>query len=141
VVSNHGQIALQRGSLVYCLEAADQPGVELRDIRLRVNSAWQMEWKPELLGGLMVGHGEAELRAAPGQSGPLYAPASAAVPSAMRGPITAIPYYAWANREPGQMRVWLPVVPGDDVSEESKKVAMRGDAMGCSVRRQEQRQV
>ena len=23
--------------------------------------------------------------------------------------LTAIPYYAWANREDGSMRVWLPV--------------------------------
>ncbi|XBQ38635.1 hypothetical protein ABNG14_42775 [Streptomyces rapamycinicus] len=23
--------------------------------------------------------------------------------------MTAIPYYAWANREPGAMRVWIPV--------------------------------
>ncbi|MEU1791589.1 hypothetical protein ABZ553_38080 [Streptomyces sparsogenes] len=23
--------------------------------------------------------------------------------------VTAIPYYAWANREAGAMRVWLPV--------------------------------
>ena len=23
--------------------------------------------------------------------------------------ITAIPYYAWANREPGPMQVWIPV--------------------------------
>jgi hypothetical protein len=22
--------------------------------------------------------------------------------------LTAIPYYAWDNRQPGQMRVWLP---------------------------------
>jgi DUF1680 family protein len=23
--------------------------------------------------------------------------------------ITAVPYYAWANREPGPMRVWLQI--------------------------------
>ena len=25
--------------------------------------------------------------------------------------LTAIPYYAWANREPGAMRVWIPRAP------------------------------
>jgi DUF1680 family protein len=25
---------------------------------------------------------------------------------------TAIPYYAWDNREAGPMKVWLPVAPG-----------------------------
>jgi DUF1680 family protein len=23
--------------------------------------------------------------------------------------LTAVPYYAWANREDGSMRVWLPI--------------------------------
>lgn len=26
--------------------------------------------------------------------------------------LTAVPYFAWANREPGGMRVWLPGRPG-----------------------------
>ena len=25
--------------------------------------------------------------------------------------LAAIPYYAWANREPGPMQVWLPRLP------------------------------
>jgi DUF1680 family protein len=39
----------------------------------------------------------------------LYRPLGSA-PSAPRRPValTAIPYYAWANREPGAMRVWIP---------------------------------
>jgi DUF1680 family protein len=24
--------------------------------------------------------------------------------------LTAIPYYAWANRDPGPMQVWLPTI-------------------------------
>src|SRR5262249_43077222 len=28
-----------------------------------------------------------------------------------RTTMTAIPYYAWGNREPGPMKVWLPVAP------------------------------
>jgi len=23
-------------------------------------------------------------------------------------PLTAVPYYAWGNREPGAMRIWVP---------------------------------
>ena len=39
----------------------------------------------------------------------LYRPLGSA-PPAPRRPValTAIPYYAWANREPGAMRVWIP---------------------------------
>ena len=34
----------------------------------------------------------------------LYRPSSA---SLIPHPLTAIPYYAWDNRQPGQMRVWI----------------------------------
>ena len=39
----------------------------------------------------------------------LYRPA-VSERAASRRPValTAIPYYAWANREPGAMRVWIP---------------------------------
>ena len=30
--------------------------------------------------------------------------------------VTAIPYYAWDNRAPGAMRVWLPTVPDPPAS-------------------------
>jgi DUF1680 family protein len=26
--------------------------------------------------------------------------------------LTAVPYYAWDNRQPGQMRVWIPEIDG-----------------------------
>jgi DUF1680 family protein len=36
-------------------------------------------------------------------------------PEEWPAPVTAIPYYAWANREVGPMRVWLPLwQPKDD---------------------------
>jgi uncharacterized protein len=39
----------------------------------------------------------------------LYRPLGSAPPAARRPiALTAIPYYAWANREPGAMRVWMP---------------------------------
>ncbi|NUS84004.1 MAG: hypothetical protein HOY75_15000, partial [Streptomyces sp.] len=40
---------------------------------------------------------------APGALGAPHAPAAEPVR------VTAIPYYAWANREAGAMRVWIPV--------------------------------
>ncbi len=76
--SQRGQAALGRGPLVYCFEAADNPDTDIRDIRLPAAP----EFVPDLLNGVTVLHGSAP------------------------APVTAIPYYAWANREPGLMAVW-----------------------------------
>lgn len=32
-------------------------------------------------------------------------------PAPGRVPLRAIPYYAWANRGPSEMRVWIPELP------------------------------
>jgi hypothetical protein len=96
-------IALQRGPLVYCLEACDQrePLSEL------VVPGW-VEFKPEkrtnLVGGVVVLRGQAEIEPEKSWAGELYS--RAVVPR--RVPIMAIPYYAWDNRKPGPMKVWLP---------------------------------
>jgi DUF1680 family protein len=38
-----------------------------------------------------------------------YRPADAASPDGLRPvTLTAIPYFAWSNRGPGAMRVWIP---------------------------------
>ena len=28
-------------------------------------------------------------------------------------PLTAIPYFHWGNREPGPMRIWIPIAEGN----------------------------
>jgi DUF1680 family protein len=109
VAENAGRVALFRGPLLYCLEGVDQPGVELRDVVLPAGAAFQPEFLPELLGGVVVLRGVAE--AVPpdaGWAGRLYRPAEEEQqPAGQPVPITAIPYYAWANRGANPMQVWL----------------------------------
>jgi DUF1680 family protein len=82
---NRGRVALTRGPLVYCAESVDNPGVAVPGACLDL-------------------------------SRPLEAVASAPHFSgarAMRGftpegtPLTFIPYYAWGNRGPSSMEVWV----------------------------------
>jgi len=40
----------------------------------------------------------------------LYRPFGAVHPARRPARLLAVPYYAWANREPGAMRVWIPQV-------------------------------
>jgi DUF1680 family protein len=110
VLNNDGRVALMRGPLLYCLEEADHAGVELRDVVLASHTPLAAQHRPDLLGGVTVLRGEGiVVRPDAGWEDRLYRPADQiglpTTPS--RIAITAIPYYAWANRDPGAMQVWL----------------------------------
>ena len=62
--------------------------------------------RPARRRGRREGNGRSRPRTRTGRS-TLYQPAA----PRRRWPITAIPYYAWDNRKPGAMKVWLPVAP------------------------------
>jgi len=95
VVEDMDKVALQRGPLVYCVEAVDNGGKAL-DIALPDAAALTAEFKPGLLGGVVVVSGKA-CRTGTAEGSP-----------AAETTFTAIPYYAWANRGNGEMAVWLP---------------------------------
>jgi DUF1680 family protein len=109
VAENAGSVALMRGPLLYCAEQVDNPGVELRDIVLDGREP-AISLEPDLLGGVTVLQAEARL-ATPGNEWEdyLYRTIRPHEEDAQTHStrVTAVPYYAWANREPGAMRVWL----------------------------------
>lgn len=111
VENNLGRVALLRGPLVYCIEGADHPDTDVRDLVLPASPAWRTCWEPDLLGGVVTLRTTALARTDSGPVGQLYRPYSEDRPQYRESPLTAIPYYAWANREPGPMQVWLPVEP------------------------------
>jgi uncharacterized protein len=104
-----GCLALERGPLVYCLEQADQPtGVDLLDVQVDPNAVPRVVARADLLGGI-VALEAAGYRVDPAAwSEALYYPAAAAPLPRTPLTLTAVPYYAWANRGAGAMRVWLP---------------------------------
>lgn len=108
-LENAGRVALMRGPLLYCLEGVDHPGVELRDVTLPAEEfAIAETFSPALLGGVATLRFPAA--SAPpdgGWSGRLYRPVQSG--PAPRRPIEAlaVPYYAWANRAPGPLQIWL----------------------------------
>jgi DUF1680 family protein len=108
---NAGRRALMRGPLVYCIEQADHPGVDLFDIVLPADSEWAPSYHDDLLGGVVALHGTGILLTREGWQHALYREAER-LKSTEGSPIevTAVPYCAWANREPGTMRVWVPVL-------------------------------
>lgn len=105
VRENAGRVALQRGPIVYCLEEVDN-GANLFGIILPLETKLTAEWKPELLGGVMVIKGEALRVDECKWGGNLYSTASS-LPATQAIEITAVPYSTWCNRQPGEMIVWI----------------------------------
>jgi DUF1680 family protein len=98
-----GCVALQRGPLVYCLEGADN-NVPLHRIVVPRTAELTSDFDPDVLGGVTVIRSKALVEDDADWAGTLYRSWPASLQSAA---ITAIPYYAWDNRQPGEMRVWL----------------------------------
>lgn len=105
-----GCLAIQRGPLVYCLEGHDQPaGVELLDIQIDPDAPLGTQWSPALFGGAMLVHAGGYALDPAQWHGALYRPLTGGDhPRRQPLTLTAIPYYAWANRSPASMRVWVP---------------------------------
>lgn len=80
VADDRGKAAIQRGPIVYCVEAVDNGG-HVADLRLPLDAPLTATFDAGLLGGVEVIRGEH---------------------------VVAVPYYAWNNRGKGEMAVWMP---------------------------------
>jgi DUF1680 family protein len=78
-----GKRAVQRGPLVYCMEQADNKD-HFEELLLSAETKFTSSFEPALLNGVTT------IKA-----------------SADNQDITFIPYYAWDNREAGEMKVWV----------------------------------
>ncbi len=97
-----GRVALMRGPLVYCFEAADN-GPDLSRLRLpREADIRALSFDPALLGGIVPLEMDGLALTMPDR---LY---SETPPQASPVTLRAIPYYAWCNRGKGGMTVWIP---------------------------------
>jgi uncharacterized protein len=114
VLADTGRVALARGPLVYCLEGADLPGVDPWDVVLPEGARLVAEPQPGLLGGVTRLRGEGVVRPAASWEGALYRDVGRerAEEVTRPAPLSAVPYFAWANREAGPMQVWLRSDPG-----------------------------
>lgn len=82
VRENVGKRAVQRGPLVYCVEEADNPLFD--QLTLSPDTRLNPIFAPGLLNGVVA------ITAVTGEEEMVF-----------------IPYYAWDNRDAGQMKVWV----------------------------------
>jgi DUF1680 family protein len=108
-----GCVAVRRGPLIYCLESPDNPGLSVLSARLHVDpqapaSGLRAVPGDDLLEGMTVIEAEGSAIPRAETNGALYSSLPDPLPPAAKPRLTFIPYYAWANRGPSQMTVWLP---------------------------------
>ena len=111
IESTRGCVAIERGPLVYCLEQADQGDAPVAELEIDADGAApRPAGIPTLLEGVVVVRAPGFRVDALAWGGPALPPFRSATAAARdgRSTLTAIPYYAWANRGPGAMRVWVP---------------------------------
>jgi len=98
VTADKGRVAIERGPIVYAAEWVDNPNGKVRNLMLPDAAKLTAEFKPDMLKGVEVIKGRAVALAFDAKGGV----------AKTEQDFTAIPYYAWANRGPGQMMVWIP---------------------------------
>jgi DUF1680 family protein len=106
---NTGKASLMRGPLLYCFEAIDNPHINLPDAALDPYQKASSIFQPDLLNGVQILEVPA-LEIPPGEAWnkALYREKqSITPPETKQTSLIAIPYFAWGNREPGQMMIWL----------------------------------
>jgi len=97
VSADRGRVALQRGPIVFAAEWPDSPGGHVLNLMLPDAEPLRAESRPRLLNGVEVIAGHALA----------YSADASGNVTSRKQPFVAIPYYAWANRGPGEMSVWL----------------------------------
>lgn len=105
VEESRGQVAVQRGPIVYCLESNDLGGLSIDDIAIPLD----VKFTPvdmtidgsriKALEGEVINRSEASWK------GQLYREATA---KKQMVKVRLIPYYAWGNRGKSEMTVWMP---------------------------------
>jgi DUF1680 family protein len=102
------QVAIQRGPIVYCLESPDLPdGVCVQDVIVPADAKFAPRFASDLLQGVAVIEADVLARPVSDWEGALYRPLNRTEAKSIRARF--IPYFAWSNRGPSEMSVWLPV--------------------------------
>ena len=99
-----GRVALQRGPVVYCLETVDNVTNNLELLSLKRSAKFKGKYEKRLLGGVYTFTGKALKDVDAAGEEKLY---SSEPPVQRVVKFKAVPYFAWDNRKPGSVIVWL----------------------------------
>jgi len=118
VKADRNRFVFERGPIVYCLEGPDNRDSTVQNITVDKLAVSNALYRPNLLNGV-------EVITAKGTGSKRRLNADALLQTDQD--VTAIPYYAWANRGSGEMTVWIPYEasaatpkPGPTIASTSK---------------------
>jgi uncharacterized protein len=100
-----GRVALKRGPLVFCVEGADNPGVDLGMVKLVADRPINALLDESLFGGTVRLWTSALVPDQSEWTGKLY---KSDLMAAKKTTLSALPYYLWCNRGSNRMLVWVP---------------------------------
>lgn len=129
VKMNVGRQAVMRGPIVYCIEDCDN-ACPVDRVAVGASAKLEAKLEPDLLGGVVVLRGK-------GTQAELVEAGDGSLEAEVRDvDLAAVPYYAWDNRKPGRMVVWLPTeLPKlPDTKNATIAVLARPMASHCSSR-------
>lgn len=99
VKDDRGRFAFERGPIVYCLEGPDNKDSLVQNILINKNAIADANYHADLLNGV-------DVISAEGKSAKRQLKTDSILQTDQM--VKAIPYYAWANRGPSEMTVWIP---------------------------------
>jgi DUF1680 family protein len=109
ILENTNRVAVTRGPLVYCAESDDNPGIDLHNVIIDTDIAALYHYEPDILDGIGLIEVPAKSYGVdPQWDGKLYRSMHNTRQNIVISGenLKLIPYYAWANRQTGQMQVW-----------------------------------
>ncbi|HEY9196156.1 MAG TPA: beta-L-arabinofuranosidase domain-containing protein, partial [Mucilaginibacter sp.] len=99
VKDDKGRFAFERGPVVYCLEGPDNKDSLVQNILINKNAIAEANYRADLLNGV-------DVITAEGVGAKRQLKSDSLLVADQQ--VKAIPYYAWANRGPSEMTVWIP---------------------------------
>jgi uncharacterized protein len=112
VTENRGRVAFQRGPVVFCMEQPDQADhgkdTDLADYSVQLGQLTKTDFDAHLLNGVMTLEHPGSIRRTSTNPGLYYSATETINAKEIPTTIKLIPYYAWANRGPAPMQVWIP---------------------------------
>lgn len=124
VVTNLGKVALQRGPLVYCAEGIDFEDPKINDLMIDRNTVFTPVMTTNAIGRMVELKGKARHTRRTLDGG---------IVAGEECDFTAIPYYAWAHRNPSPMITWFPTTLESAKPKPAPTIANKSQVEGSFV--------
>jgi DUF1680 family protein len=111
VNEDRGRVAFQRGPVVFCMEGLDQANKDARNLvgyTAKLDAESSVRYEPALLGGVVVLEHPGAIAQSAADTGLYYSANASEKVTETPATLRLIPYYAWSNRTPSSMQVWIP---------------------------------